>query len=146
MISIYSRNRSRNAPRLNCECKGTNFFYSTKLFFIFFVNFFITTLSINSIFPKLFPRKFLFLPAFLPPFPLFCSFLMGFWILFAQNACISLYTSEINTFWGILEHFGKKFISKKTQVYLRLFDVFLFHHHYLFGLIVTISHKICSQY
>ena len=115
MISIYSRNRSRNAPRLNCECKGTNFFYSTKLFFIFFVNFFLTTLCINTIFPKLFSRKFLFLPAFLPPFPLFCSFLIGFWLLFAQNTCISLYTSKINSFWGILGHFGKKFISKKRR-------------------------------
>ena len=113
MISIYSRNRSRNAPRLNCECKGTNFFYSTKLFFIFFVNFFITTLCINSIFPKLFSRKFLFLPAFLPPFPLFCSFLMGFWVLFAQNTCISLYTSEINTFLGHFGAFLKEIYIKK---------------------------------
>ena len=120
MISIYSRNPSRNAPRLNCECKGTNFFYSTKLFFIFFVNFFLTTLCINSIFPKLFSRKFLFLPAFLPLFPPFCSFLMGFWLLFAQNACISLYTSEINTFWGILGKKSYSFIVDLSHITVEL--------------------------
>ena len=105
-FNLLSQSLEERSPsQLRVQRYELFLFYQT--FFIFFVNFFLTTLCINSIFPKLFSRKFLFLPAFLPLFPPFCSFLIGFWLHFAQNACISLYTSEINTFWGIL---GRKIL------------------------------------
>ena len=109
MISIYSRNLSRTVPRLNCECKGTNFFYSTKLFFIFFENFFITTLITNTIFPKLFFAISLFFPGFLPKFDAFFPFLTYCMSFFTQNTCIALHISKINGFLSVFERFGTKF-------------------------------------
>ena len=62
---MYSRNFLQGiTPDLICECKGTNFFYSTKLFFLFFVNFFINTLITNDIFLQLFLLQSTFFAVF----------------------------------------------------------------------------------
>ena len=67
---MYSRNFLQGiTPDLICECKGTNFFYSTKLFFTFFVNFFINTLITNDIFLQLFLLQSTFFAVFFSDFP-----------------------------------------------------------------------------
>ena len=134
MISIYSRNLSRTVPRLNCECKGTNFFYSTKLFFIFFENFFITTLITNTIFLKLFFAISLFFPGFLPKFDAFFPFLTYCMSFFTQNACIALHISKIN---GFLSVFGDKIHSKKRR---QSYDFLLY-----FYFIITIFGALLQQ-
>ena len=106
---MYSRNFLQGiTPDLICECKGTNFFYSTKLFFIFFENFFITTLITNTIFPKLFFAITAFFPVFLPFFSPISTFLTSHMCIFEQNACIALYISKINGFYSIFERFWGK--------------------------------------
>ena len=83
---MYSRNFLQGiTPDLICECKGTNFFYSTKLFFTFFVNFFINTLITNDIFLQLFLLQSTFFAVFFQIFLPFFAFLIAFEHVFVKN-------------------------------------------------------------